>query len=119
VLEHPLVSDAGGLIKEELDTLTHGSGFSFGDLAADRAVVRFAIAATRSPVDEQALQARLHRGFAVDDFFPQITDLPERLTLEQFRTVYGGVGSQRYRQVVADIEARLDRCAALSPLQGP
>ena len=36
VLEHPLVSDAGGLMKEQLDALTHGSGFSFGDLAADR-----------------------------------------------------------------------------------
>ena len=27
VLEHPLVSDAAGLMKEELDALTHGSGF--------------------------------------------------------------------------------------------
>jgi hypothetical protein len=36
------------LIKEELDALTLGSGFSFGDLAADRAGVRFADAATDS-----------------------------------------------------------------------
>ena len=32
VLGHMVVSDAGGLMKEELDTLTRGSGFSFGDL---------------------------------------------------------------------------------------
>ncbi len=36
VLKHPIVSDAGGLLREQLDTLTRGSGFSFGDLAADR-----------------------------------------------------------------------------------
>jgi hypothetical protein len=37
------------------------------------------------------------------------------LTVEQFRLDYGGVGSQRYRQMVGEIEARLDRCNALSP----
>ena len=114
VLENPLVSDIGGLLKEELDALARGSGFSFGDLAADRAGVRFAATATRSEADAKAMQARLQSGFAVDDFFPQAADLPENLTTEQFRARYGGVGSQRYRQVARDIEARLDRCPALS-----
>jgi len=114
VLEHPLVSDAGGLIKEQLDALTRGSGFSFGDLAADRAGVRFAAAATRSEAAALALQARVHGGFRIDDFFPPAGDLPENLTLEQFRSSYGTVGSPRYRQMVAEIEARLDRCPGLS-----
>jgi hypothetical protein len=117
VLEHPLVSDAAGLMKEQLDALTRGSGFSFGDLAADRAGVRFAAAATHSEADAKAMQARLQSGFAVDDFFPQTADLPENLTTEQFRAIYGGVGSQRYRQKVSEIETRLDRCVALSPSQ--
>ena len=60
------------------------------------------------------MQRRLRSGFAVDDFFPQAADLPENLTTEQIRASYGGVGSQRYRQVRGDIEARLDRCPALS-----
>jgi hypothetical protein len=115
VLEHPLVSDAGGLMKEQLDALGRGSGFSFADLAADRAGVRFAIAATRSEAMAKAMQARLHNGFNVDDFFPPVADLPENLTLEQFRLDYGGVGSQSYRQMVREIETRLDRCGALSP----
>ena len=115
VLEHPLVSDVGGLLKEEMDALTRGSGFSFGDLAADRAGVRFAAAATRSEADAEAAQVRLWRGFAVDDFFPPAGDLPEKLTVEQFRRDYGGVGSPRYRRMVEAIETRLDRCAALSP----
>lgn len=115
VLEHPLISDAGGLMKEQLDALTQGSGFSFGDLAADRAGVRFAVASTASEAAANAMQARLSGGFTLDDFFPPSTDLPENLTVEQFRRDYGGVGSERYRQRIADIEARLDRCAALSP----
>jgi hypothetical protein len=124
VLEHPLVSDAGGLMKEQLDALTGGSGFSFGDLAADRAGVRFAASATHSDVAARAMQVRLQKGFVEDDFFPPFADLPENLTVEQFRRDYGGVGSQRYRQKVSEIETRLDRCDALSPpqsrqLEGP
>jgi hypothetical protein len=76
VLEHPLVSDAGGLMIEQLDALTGGSGFSFGDLAADRAGVRFAVAATRSEAAAKSMQARLQSGFAVDDFFPPVADGP-------------------------------------------
>jgi hypothetical protein len=114
VLENPLASDASGLLKEELDALTHGSGFSFGDLAADRAGIRFAVASTCSEADAIAMQARLQSGFVVDDFFPRASDFPENLTVEQFRQDYGGVGSQRYRQKVRDIEGRLELCPALS-----
>jgi hypothetical protein len=114
VVENPLISDAGGLLKEELDALTHGSGFSFGDLAADRAGVRFAWAATASATAAQALQARLQAGYAADDFFPPAADLPENLTVAQFRRDYGGVGTPRYRQTVRAIDTRLNRCAALA-----
>jgi hypothetical protein len=115
VLQHPLASDAAGLMKEQLDALAQDSGFSFADLAADRAGVRFATAATQSDAAARAMQARLHRGFAVADFFPPAADLPENLTVAQFRAAYGGVGSARYRAVAAQIEARLDDCPALSP----
>lgn len=88
VLEHPLVSDAGGLVKEQLDTLARGSGFSFGDL--------------------------IQSGFAVDDFFPRIVDFPENLPLEQFRRDFGAVGSPPYRQELSRIESRLNSCAAIA-----
>lgn len=114
VLEGPFLSDAAGLIKEEVDALTRGSGFSFGDLAADRAGIRFARAATGSEPAARAMVARLQGGFVVDDFFPRIDDLPEHLSVERFRREYGGVGSARYRRAVAEIDARLDRCAALA-----
>jgi hypothetical protein len=114
VVEHAVISDAGGLLKEELDALTHGSGFSFGDLAADRAGVRFTRAATYSEPAALAMQARLQNGYAAADFFPPAADWPERLTLEQFRRAYGGVGTQRYRHTVRAIDTRLNRCAALA-----
>lgn len=115
VLENPLVSDAGGVIKEQLDALTGGSGFSFADLAADRAGVRFAAAATRSDEAAKSTQARLRSGFVIGDFFPPVADLPENLTVEQFRRDFGGVGSPRYRTLAGEIETRLDSCAGLSP----
>jgi hypothetical protein len=114
VLQHPLVSDAGGLMKEQLDALTHGSGFSFGDLAADRAGVRFATTATSSEQSAKAMQARIRNGYSLDDLFPATIEFPENLTVEQFRRDFGGVGSQRYRLELSRIEARLDSCAALS-----
>jgi hypothetical protein len=114
VLENPLVSDAGGLMKEQLDALTQGTGFSFGDLAADRAGVRFAVGATGSEEAARALRVRLQRGFVLEDYFPPAADLPESLSVEQFRAAYGGVGTPRYRQVVAEIDARLDHCAGLA-----
>jgi hypothetical protein len=113
VVGSPFLSDAGGLIKEQLDALTRGSGFSFGDLAADRAGVRFARAATDSEPSARALQARVQNGFSVDDFFPPASHLPENLTVEQFRRDYGGVGSPRYRQTVGEIDSSLDQCAGL------
>jgi len=115
VLEHPLVSDAGGLMKEQMDALTGGSGFSFGDLAADLAGVRFAGSATHSEAAAKAMQDLLQSGFEVNKFFPPAADLPENLTTEQFRREYGSVGSQRYRQKVHEIENRLMHCVALSP----
>ncbi len=117
VLENPFVSDAGGLMKEQLDALAKGSGFSFTDIAADRAGVRFANAATNSDEDALAMQEILKNKFDMDDFFPSIADLPEKLTTEQFRQEYKAVGSQRYREKISEIEIRLDSCIALSPLR--
>ena len=118
VLEHPFIGDAAGLMKEQLDALTQDSGFSFGDIAADRAGVRFATAATQSDAAAQATQVRLRRSFAMADFFPPAADLPDSLSVEEFRRDYGSVGSPRYRHLTAAIEARLDSCPGLSPQSG-
>jgi hypothetical protein len=116
VLEDPLLSDAGGLMKEQLDALAKGSGFSFGDLAADRAGVLFAIAATNSEEDATAMQEFVIQHFDVSQILPPIADLPNSMTAENFRNEYGTVGSQAYRKKMLEIETRLDSCMALTPL---
>jgi hypothetical protein len=111
VVSTDALSDAAGLLKEELDS-DGGSGFSFGDLLADRAGTRFASLATQDETAARNLQLRLARGFRVDDFFPSAQGLPEGLTDAQLRSRYGGVGGPGYARLAAEIESRLDACRA-------
>src|SRR5204863_1514805 len=78
VLSSRGISDGVGIFKEELDS-DGGSGFSFGDLLADRAGVTFAMAATRDDASARAIQDRLAHGYRVDDFMPAGADLPENM----------------------------------------
>jgi hypothetical protein len=102
-----------GIMKERMDMRPGGSGFSFADLAADRAGTRLAVAATRDETAARAMQERLSGKFALDDLFPQAADLPEGLSEAALKSRYGGVGGPGYKELMADIERRLDRCAAL------
>lgn len=52
---------AVGLIKEIMDATPGGSGFSFADLAADRAGNLFALAAIRDEESARAMQQRFSR----------------------------------------------------------
>jgi hypothetical protein len=113
VATHPFVSQASGLLKEELDSLSGGSGFSFGDLLADKAGIRFAAAATGSHDAANTLAQRIEREFNPRDFFPAAADLPENLTVEQFRQTIGLVGSPKYQELTREIENRLNSCAWL------
>jgi hypothetical protein len=113
VLENPFFSDSAGLAKEALDTTSRGTGFSFADLAADKAGILFAEAATRSEASARAMQARLQKGFDVEAFFPPVSDLPEGLSPEQFRSRYGGVGGRGYRRMLQEIDRRLSGCSGL------
>jgi hypothetical protein len=106
------VSDAAGLLKEELDAGRGGSGFSFSDLLADRAGTTFAICATRNQTAARAMQDRLVRGFRVEEFFPQAADLPEGIPDAELQRQYGGVGGDAYRGLLEEIERRIASCAA-------
>lgn len=110
VSTHPFVSSASGLLKEELDSLSGGSGFSFGDLLADQVGIRFARTATQSEDSAKAFAAELERDFHSSDFFPAAADLPEHLSVENFRQSIGLVGSPKFRQLTREIERRVDSC---------
>ncbi|MGE5294424.1 MAG: hypothetical protein ACM3VT_06310 [Solirubrobacterales bacterium] len=112
LISNTVVSDAAGLLKEELDAGRGGSGFSFTDLLADRAGTTFAVCATRDRAAALTMQNRIAGGFRVDEFFPPAEDLPEGIPDAQLQQRYGGVGGQGYREMVAEIERRVAACAA-------
>jgi hypothetical protein len=104
------LSDAIGIHKELSDS-RGGSGFSFTDLAADRAGTRFGELATASAESARRLQQLLGQGLTEADIMPVVSDLPEGLTEEEFATRYRAVDSPAYRAVFEEIERRISACA--------
>jgi hypothetical protein len=108
------LADAIGLYKEVADA-RHGSGFSFNDIAADRAGTRLGLLARRDPL---AFQARLARGLTEADLLPDVSDLPEYMSTAELQRRFGGVGAPAYQAMLREIEARLDRLPLLAPVRG-
>jgi hypothetical protein len=103
------LADAIGIYKEQVDA-RHGSGFSFNDIAADRAGSRLGLLAVSEPL---RLQQRLAAGLQERDLLPDVSDLPEYLSEAEFRQRYGGIDAPAYRKLMASIEARLEANALL------
>ncbi len=101
------VADVIGVYKEVQDS-AGGSGFSFVDLAADRAGVRLAEKAARAPRELTQLIARATNE---SELFPASRDLAEGMQAKDFKRRYQDPSSAEYRKVVASIEKRLDRLA--------
>lgn len=97
------IADAIGLYKELADA-RHGSGFSFADLAADRAGTRFGELIVHQP---RQIDRLVKTTFADQDIVPRLADLPENLNEQAFRKRFGGQGSPAYQRMQAEIEARL------------
>lgn len=98
------LADAVGLLKE-LDDSRRGSGFSFTDLAADRAGVR--LAASAAGPQAARVQQMLATGRSQSIFLPRIADLPEFMPEEEFIARFGGIGAPAYQRVIRTIEARI------------
>lgn len=105
------LADAIGLYKEVSDS-RGGSGFSFNDLAADRAGTRLGLKAVNQP---EALQARLVAAVQETELLPPIADLPENMQAAEFRRRFGSTEAPAYQQMLREIEARLDRLPLLAP----
>lgn len=108
------LSDAVGVYKEITDT-DQGTGFSFTDIAADRAGTRFGEAATSDRPAAQTMQRRIAGGIAEQDFMPPATDLPEHMAAAEFRQRYGNVGSPAYVETMREIERRIAALALYQP----
>lgn len=101
------LSDALGLVKEVSDA-RHGSGFSFNDIAVNRAGTRLGELAVQEPRRVQAALAARPRAA---DLVPDLSDLPEFLPEAEFLARYGGIRAPAYQALVADIEARVGALA--------
>lgn len=96
-----------GEIKEVKDS-SGASGFSFNDIGADRAGVRFARQAVSGQAAAQRFQERLAALSGERDFFPPVADLPEGLSVAEFRSRYGDVNSPAYKRMIDEIDRRID-----------
>ncbi|MFQ5931185.1 MAG: hypothetical protein ACE5MM_02135 [Nitrospiraceae bacterium] len=104
------LSNVIGLYKE-IDDSRNGSGFSFGDLAADRAGTRFGELATQSVQTARQVQKRLSGSLHETDFMPLVEDLPEFMSEAEFKRRFGSVGSLTYNRMMSEIERRIEACA--------
>lgn len=105
-----LAADSGGPLADmiglykELSDARSGSGFSFNDVAANRAGTRLGVLAVGSPTK---LQERLSVLSNEEDFMPDVSDLPEFMSESEFRRRFGAPGSPAYQRMMSDIEERL------------
>ncbi len=104
------VADVIGTVKE-VDDITHSSGFSFTDLAADRTGTRLAHTATASSGAARRTQEMLAGRIDEDVFFPLVRDLPESMSGAEFKRRYGDIHDDRYLHMVMEIDRRIDQIA--------
>ncbi|MCB1041266.1 MAG: hypothetical protein KDA94_17280, partial [Acidimicrobiales bacterium] len=95
-------AEAMGVAKELLDA-SRTSGFSFADLAADRAGIAFA----KAMLTGKLTPIQVADQFSTEAFMPHLDGLPEGLTAQQFAQQYGGVSDPRYLKLVAEIDSRV------------
>jgi len=100
-----------GVYKELADART-GSGFSFNDIAANRAGTRLGRMAVAAP---GLLQERAAASRSDLDLLPDVSDLPEFMSAADFQRRYGTPGSADYERMMREIEARLGHTPLLQP----
>lgn len=100
------LANAIGVYKEVKDS-QGGSGFSFTDLAADRAGTLLGERAVSAGNGARAIQRHLAGGPVEADFMPPALDLPEGLSEAEFKRRYGSTDSASYRALAQQIENRL------------
>ncbi len=109
------VADSFGITKEIEDS-TGGSGFSFTDVGADRAGVRFAELAISDSQNAIFLQKKLSTNLSESIFIPDLKGLPEFMSEDEFLNKYGGVNQPEFQRVITDIEERISQLPLFNSL---
>lgn len=95
-------------VDKELGDAEQGSGFSFIDLAADRAGTRFGQLAIASPKQARELQRFMSEAQDYTMIIPDIKGLPEQMDEPTFKTRFGDTSSELYRNMIAEIDDRIN-----------
>ncbi len=91
--------------EKELRDAQKGSGFSFIDLAADKAGTRFGELATANPNSARKLQQAMAGIKDYTAFMPDPKSLPEPMDEATFKTRYGSINSEAYWEVSNQIDS--------------
>jgi hypothetical protein len=95
-------AQAAGVAKELVDA-QGASGFSFADIAADRAAARFASGVLAKQIPLRLLA----ESFSVASFMPEVDGLPEGLSAAQFKDQFGAARGPRFDKQIAEIDQRI------------
>jgi hypothetical protein len=106
-----------GEFKEILDSRKGGSGFSFADLAGDKAGLAFAEFLTRDNESALLAQEILVGRYDESTFFPFIHDLPEGMREGDFSRVVGGIDSKNYNELEVTIDQKIAKLTLYSKEQ--
>lgn len=98
----PLAKAVG--LEKEIDDSRHGSGFSFVNLAADKAGTRLGELAARDP---ERLANAVAAGLSDAALLPSIDGLPEHMMAEEFQNRFGSPAAPAYRQMTDEIDRRI------------
>ncbi|NOQ35996.1 MAG: hypothetical protein GQ569_08880 [Methylococcaceae bacterium] len=93
--------------EKELRDAKQGSGFSFIDLAGDRAGIRFGKMATASPESARRLQKVMAKIEDYRAFMPEVRDLPENISDKIFKDKFGSIYSPAYQEMLKKIDMRI------------
>lgn len=103
------VANALGEVKELSDAQAGGSGFSFVDLAADKAGSRFGELAVATPEKAQHIQNMMSQIKDYYDFMPDPRDLPEHMSEGEFKRRFESTQSDAYVSLAAKIDQRISQ----------
>lgn len=93
--------------EKELSDAHSGSGFSFIDLAADKAGTRFGEMATSSPENARNMQKAMSQVKDYSEFMPDPRDLPEHMNEADFKKRFESINSPAYQEISKQIDARI------------
>lgn len=96
--------------EKEFHDAKHGSGFSFVDLAADRAGVQFGKTATQSKQKALRFQKNMAAIQNYQAFMPNIEQLPENISRQEFTKRYSSFYSKAYKDQLQTIDSRISTC---------